>query len=135
MAGATGRWLVAALRRGSLTTAIGAAAGAMVLAGCLTALAGNEADAPMLPLLAALAAAGVAWITAFATHRSLGRVDPGIVALGVFLAFDAVVAASVFIVWTERAGAIHGRRRGPGDSPPPRSLPPGATTGRPVRWP
>lgn len=102
VAGATGRWLVDALRHGSRTIAIGAAAGAMVLAGCLTALVSGAADAPVLPLLAALAAVGVTWITAFAVHGSLGRIDRSVVALGVFLAFDAVVAASLFIGWTER---------------------------------
>lgn len=99
---ATGRWLVTALRDGARTTAIGAAAGAMLLAGCLAALVGGTADAPILPLLAALAAAGVTWITAFAVRGSLGRIDRSVVALGAFLAFDAVVAASLFIGWTAR---------------------------------
>ncbi len=102
IAAGTARWLVSALRSGSITTSIGGAAGAMLLAGTLTAVVSGAVDAPVLPLLAGLAAASVGWLIAFASHGSVGRLDRSIVALGAFLAFDAVVAASLFITWTER---------------------------------
>ena len=102
VAAATARWLVSALRSGSITTSLGAAAGAMLLGGILTAIVGGTTEPPVLPLLAGLAAASVAWLTAFASHGSTGRLDRSIVALGAFLAFDAVVAAALFITWTDR---------------------------------
>ena len=123
----------AMLRRGSLTTASGQPPAPWCWP--VPRLPRRPGRCPVLPLSSALAAAGVAWITAFATRRRWGastrhrrprrvprlRCRRGRVGLH---------------VWTG-VGRHRGRRRGPALTAAAccRLRLPGAATGRPVRWP